>query len=164
MLEQCKTKKERWGRVDQIVNGWLEERSQLLIKYCGLSKTLAEVFEKQSEGKKAKQGAKELDDFCQILMDYMCAGHFEVFDQLLDEAEAFADGGLEFAAGLYPKIEQTTTIAVAFNDNYDGCGGARVRSAELQADLSALGESLSSRFDLEDKLLDHLHFKHKTVA
>jgi regulator of sigma D len=35
----------------------------------------------------------------------------------------------------------------------------------LFADLSALGESLSQRFDLEDQLLKKIHYQHQeTVA
>lgn len=165
MLEHCENKKERWGGVEVIIGHWITERNQLLVKYCDLSPTISALSDDTQENKNTKNAAMDLDAFCQLLMDYMCAGHFEVFDQLINEAEDFDDGGLEFAAQVYPAIEATTEQALAFNDLYDGCGGARLLSKELQADLSALGESLSQRFDLEDQLLKKLHYQHQeTVA
>ncbi|CAH0991861.1 Regulator of sigma D [Sinobacterium norvegicum] len=165
MLEHCENKKERWGGVEAIIGNWISERSQLLVKYCDLSAIISALSEDASESKEVKQAATELDAFCQLLMDYICAGHFEVFDQLINEAEDFDDGGLEYAAKIYPGIEASTEHALSFNDLYDGCGGARLLSTELQTDLSALGENLSQRFDLEDQLLEKMHYQHqKTIA
>ncbi|ROS01969.1 regulator of sigma D [Sinobacterium caligoides] len=162
MLEKCKSRQERWGGVEVVVADWLLERSQLLVKYCNLSATLSEGLGSASGGKKLKPAAKELEQFCQILMDYICAGHFEVFDLLLGEAEEFADGGVEFAANIYPQLEGTTVKALSFNDQYDGCAGGSLRSQGLQDDLSALGEIMSTRFDLEDNLLEQLHYRHQS--
>ncbi len=39
---------------------------------------------------------------CEVLVDYVSAGHFEVYEQLIQEAREFNDGGLELAAKLYP--------------------------------------------------------------
>jgi regulator of sigma D len=31
MLENCKSAKERWGGVSEIIDRWLEERQQMLV-------------------------------------------------------------------------------------------------------------------------------------
>ena len=77
MLENCKSAKERWGGVSEIIDRWLEERQTVLVQYCALSEreqTLSDL-----------QRGEKLRSFCQILVDYVSAGHFEVYDQLIKE-------------------------------------------------------------------------------
>ena len=63
---------------------------------------------------------KPLQHFCEILVDYVSAGHFEVYEQLTSEAKAFGDQrGLELAKQIYPRIEVITEVALAFNDRCD---------------------------------------------
>ena len=37
MLDNCQTLQEHWGGVNEIIDRWLEERRELLVKYCELS-------------------------------------------------------------------------------------------------------------------------------
>ncbi|MFT6421094.1 MAG: regulator of sigma D, partial [Porticoccus sp.] len=36
MLENCKSAKERWGGVSQLIDQWLEERQEMLVRFCAL--------------------------------------------------------------------------------------------------------------------------------
>ena len=56
------------------------------------------------------------------------------------------------ANALYPDFVNATDAAVGFNDKYEGEWGHGLLN-HLEADLSALGEALIRRFDLEDQLI-----------
>ena len=88
-----------------LLQRWLVERQELLSRYCALSTTL-----KQSASSAATRG--KLDRFCEVLVDYVSAGHFEVYRELLEAGErrGVADG-----AALYRQIVPTTAVALDFN-------------------------------------------------
>ncbi|MCH8499226.1 MAG: sigma D regulator [Marinobacter sp.] len=152
MLENCRNARERWGGVSDLIDRWLKERQDLLVQYCELSGV---TDFSQPAVIKAR-----LTSMCQVLMDYVSAGHFEVYEQLISEAREFDDGGLELAAKLYPLIEDTTGVALAFNDQLDKTGDSEADIRSLFAQLSALGEALETRFGLEDMLIEKLHNVH----
>lgn len=95
-----------------------------------------------------------LQQFCQVLMDYLALGHFEVY-QCLEDCTTDVRRNCHFkhlTTDLYPLITTTTEAAVAFNDRYDSeshCQDLRT----LDADLSRLGEHLADRIELEDRLI-----------
>ena len=62
---------------------------------------------------------------------------------------------LEVAAKVYSSIEDTTDIAIAFNDKYDEHDHL-LDFSNLQNDLAMLGEAMSNRADYEDRLIDAL--------
>ena len=157
MLDNCKTKEERWGGVNQLIDRWLQERQELIVLYCSLSGAYA--FSPNSNASMQK-----LRKFCQILVDYVSAGHFEVYDQLLKEAEAFNDAQDELVAEIYPKISFTTEVALEFNDRYDSDEQCSQSIELLAKNLSRLGEVLVSRFDLEDRLIEALHNSHADLV
>lgn len=150
MLDNC-TIEERWSGVNQLIERWLQERQTVILQFCALSG----VHELHSE---ADPSNLRLQNFCQLLMDYVSAGHFEVYYQLIREAEAFQDGSAELAKALLPKLAATTNIAIDFNDQYIDSSN---NLAKLPASLSKLGETLASRFELEDQLIDTLHDSHR---
>ena len=122
-----------------LLQRWLRERQELLSRYCALSAAL-----KLGASPTATRG--KLDRFCEVLVDYVCAGHFEVYRELLDAGKrrGEADG-----AALYRLIVPTTAVALDFNDRY-----FRSASGEtVPRDLSRLGQVLASRFDWEDALI-----------
>ena len=153
MLENCKTREERWDGVETLIEGWLKERQDLIVLYCALSGAQA-----TSSGK--SRPSQKLKKFCEILVDYVSAGHFEIYDQLLKEAEEFQDGGEALASKMYPKLTKTTEIALDFNDKYDTTEHCKDLVAQLPTDLSHLGEILVSRFEMEDQLIQVLHTQH----
>ncbi len=157
MLENCKTAKERWGGVNEIIDRWIAERQDLIVLYCQLSSVSRE---EQNES----PCSRNIQKLCQLLVDYVSAGHFEVYEQLLKEANEFNDGGLELAKRLFPKIQETTEIALDFNDQYDNSEHGSNLLDELPAKLSLLGEALEERFVLEDQLIECLHNSHKELV
>ncbi|MDB5981960.1 MAG: rsd [Pseudomonas sp.] len=151
MLESCQNAQERWGGVHKLIDRWLEDRQKLVSHYDGLGDT-PETLAKDR---------KALQEFCGVLVDYVSAGHFEVYEQLTSEAKAFGDeGGLELAKTIYPRIDVITEFALAFNDRCDkgDCSDCSVVAAEFKK----LGSLLHERFELEDCLIEVLHNSHKT--
>lgn len=158
MLENCKNSKERWGGVSQIVDKWLEQRQQLIVEFC----TVSGVHALNSESNENPKSG--LQYFCELLVDYISAGHFEVYDHLIQEAEEFDDGSaLELAKRVYPKLSLTTEAALAFNDRVEALSQGGPNDPELAHKLSQLGEALVTRFELEDQLVDKLHYAHQDV-
>lgn len=152
MLENCRNARERWGGVSELIDRWLRGRQELLVHYCDLS---GENDFSQTEALKQK-----FVGFCELLVDYVSTGHFEIYEQLVKEAKEFNDGGLELAEKVYPRIEATTELALNFNDQLDGRILAKEDVEELFEQLSHLGEALESRFEMEDFLIEHLHTVH----
>lgn len=155
MQEQC-SKQERWSSVDAIIERWLENRQTLIVQYCALTG----VYSMQSDETKA---AKRLSTFCELLVDYVSAGHFEVYYELIREAEEFDDGSADLAKELLPKLTDTTQEALDFNDLYS-VQDDTFSTNNLNRHLSTLGEVLETRFQLEDELIDVMHTAHKPQA
>lgn len=154
MLENCKSAKERWGGVNTLIDRWLQERQELLVDYCSLS-TISEFDEKNSEH------GKKIQHFCQTLVDYVSAGHFEVYDQLIKEGREFDDKeALKKAATLYKSIDKTTEYLLDFNDKYQETDDL----STLVADLSHVGQQLESRFESEDHMIAVCHMAHKDMV
>ncbi len=153
MLESCKTSQERWGGVHKLIDGWLNERQDVIVLFCGIN-TLKPFSPRETPV------SIKIQAFCQILMDYCSAGHFEIYQQLLEEAKHYDDGGTELANRAYPVLEEMTQQCVDFNDKYDTAEHCIEKITDLQKDLSDLGEMLSERFELEDQLIEKLHNVH----
>jgi len=151
MLESCQNAQERWGGVHKLIDRWLQGRHELVGAYDELGDT--------PEALAADR--KKLQRFCEILVDYVSAGHFEVYEQLTREAKAFNDErGLDLAKQIYPRIDVITEFALAFNDRCDkgDCSDCTLVAAEFKK----LGSLLHERFELEDCLIEVLHNSHKT--
>jgi len=152
MSENYDDPKDIWSGVEALLERWLDERRELLVQYTEIATTSESLTELET----IKTSLQRLRE---ILVDYISAGHFEVFQQLIKEAEAFADGSAEFAKNVIPKIQDTTELALDFHDRY-----AEPESGDPQQfikDLSNLGEVLSTRFELEDQLINKLHQSHQ---
>jgi len=152
MLENCRNARERWGGVSDLIDRWLKERQELLVHYCDLTG--------ESDFSQTEALTEKFVRLCEVLVDYVSAGHFEIYEQLIQEAREFNDGGLELAAKVYPRIERTTEIALNFNDRLDGQSLSEAQVRELFDELSRLGEALENRFEMEDFLIEHLHNAH----
>jgi regulator of sigma D len=94
------------------------------------------------------------DEFCEILVDYMACGHFGLFRRLLEGRERRV-AAARLGDGLYPRIAESTDAVVHFNDRY--AGARKLGDHEAFArDLSALGEHLARRVEVEDRMLELL--------
>ncbi|MBS7662490.1 sigma D regulator [Pseudomonas lalucatii] len=153
MLESCQNAQERWGGVHLLIDRWLQERQELVAAFATLS----------DSPRASSANAQTLQKFCEVLVDYVSAGHFEVYEQLTSEAKAFGDQrGLELAKQIYPRIEAITEVALSFNDRCDN-GDCR-DGVSLSEELNRLGQLLHERFELEDCLIEVLHNAHQQQA
>lgn len=145
MLESCQNAQERWGGVHKLIDSWLKARHELVRAFDALG----------AKPKALAENRKPLQEFCGVLMDYVSAGHFGVYDQLTKEAKAFGDDrGLKLADTIYPRLEAITEKLVAFNDLCDAGNCVAEKFKEL-------GGLLHERFELEDCLIEVLHNAHK---
>ncbi len=155
MLENCDIKT-RWSGVNKLIERWLAERQAVIVQYC----TISGIHELSPQSSAANR--QRLQKYCQLLLDYLSAGHFEVYYELLREAEAFQDGSAEVATALMPKINATTALALDFSDKY--AEADEPAAIGLAKDLSRLGEILAERFDYEDRLINAMHVCHRELV
>ncbi len=134
------------------VNNWLNERNEMLVLYCKLSGYRNETKLPENQ---------QINTFCDILIDYVSAGHFEVYQEIVNICEHNGPASIRLLNELYPKISKTTDIVVNFNEKYSAM---MVQDNNLISgfdnDLSLLGEAIANRVDLEDHLIDTLNNKH----
>jgi regulator of sigma D len=102
------------------------------------------------------QAAQELESlarqFCQLLIDYISLEHFGIYQRI-------AEGGerrrrvVDLANEIYPRLVETTDAALDFNDRCESFSPEELRR-ELGGELAALGEELTIRMELEDRLIE----------
>lgn len=90
-------------------------------------------------------------EFCQVLVDYIAAGHFTLYERIANGQER-RKSVKDVAAAVYRQLEDTTQAALDFNDCYQD-PAATSDLARLSDHLSKLGEQLALRIELEDRLL-----------
>lgn len=142
---------DRRSRTQKEIKQLINERNEVLSLYCNLA---------GCDGSKGMETdsiePQILQDFCQILIDYIATGHFELYRRITEGQEKRHDM-ISLADAIYPRIEKTTQIAVDFNDMYDsGDDYTDTLKSTLQDNLSKLGEELATRIELEDKLINTL--------
>ena len=147
MLEQGQFKVVEWGGVNSVIHKWLVERQELIRLFCALT----------GEESDRPTFLRSLETFCEVLVDYLSAGHFEVFTELENEAKTFDERGLQLVNALYPYLEQSTELALCFNDRCEQLKVSHRDFGKVREELSYLGESLTDRFQLEDQLIEYVH-------
>lgn len=143
-----------WDTVQSRLSGWLNERQELIQIFCILSDSI----EKKPHPRIL---SRTVQQFCVILMDYISAGHFEIYEELVAEAQIFNDRNVSIIDHVYPEIDGTTELVLAFNDKYETNRHCSLLFQSLSADLQELGQTLELRFELEDLLIEKLHSSHK---
>ena len=96
---------------NDIIDYWLSLRQQLIIdfgKVAGLSK----------QDKHSLPTADELHHFCETLVDYISAGHFKIYNMVMDRWRDNGFSGNAQIDAVYAGIVQTTEPLVAFSDKY----------------------------------------------
>lgn len=95
-----------------------------------------------------------LDNFLQILIDYVSTFHFGFYRQILEKTmvnETLSN----LAVSAYPKIERFTDISLEFDKKYNSIN--RYKNMDnLRKNLSILGEELMIRAEMEDRLIHSL--------
>jgi regulator of sigma D len=141
MSWQTHGKSAQWGKIDKVIDSWLGERQELLILLYRLLKV--HPFDDEH----LESDVEILQNFCQILIDYVSAGHFEIFEKIAEASEYTNNMGLN--RDLLVNILRTTVIAMDFSNKYENIKDY----LGLKTDLSKLGEALARRMDLEDELI-----------
>ncbi|HEX4870396.1 MAG TPA: Rsd/AlgQ family anti-sigma factor [Moraxellaceae bacterium] len=143
------TQEEHRQRVEALVRRWLDERQALIAEWSALQAAHA-------RGVAGAELAERLEAFCEILMDYVSAGHFEVYDELLAEVERLEALTPSASQALLARVQATTDAVIRFNDL---CEDPRDPAAQalLPRELPILALELESRFQTEDRLIALLH-------
>ncbi|MDX1594244.1 MAG: Rsd/AlgQ family anti-sigma factor [Gammaproteobacteria bacterium] len=130
-------------RAQQMVRELLEERRELLVHLNRLAGTAP------GEAKRAPD-PKQLQRFCQLLVDYAATGHFGLYETIRNDSNC-QEGVWEQARSLYAEVAATTDALLGFNDKYN-CEDHCALGPDLSDDLSAVGEVLATRIELEDRI------------
>ena len=134
---------ERRSRTFELIQHMLKERHQLLSLLLQASKT--------ESGETPEYDWDIIVEFRQVLVDYIAAGHFGLYEKIIEGKErrrAVAD----LAVKVFPRIEKTAEIALAFDEKYN-TEREDVDFSTFEVDLSRLGEELTTRIELEDQLI-----------
>ncbi len=126
-----------------MVANLLTERDQVFALLCRLSRL--RPFEHE------RPRALRMTEFCQLLTDYIAAGHFVLYERLEAQTERRRPVK-DLAAAFYPDIARTTELALEFSDRYCAAGSS-ADYPDLDDDLARLGEVLARRIQMEDRLI-----------
>ena len=137
---------ERRVRTRDMIDKWLAERQEMLVLYCQLAGLEPYTPERSTR--------ELLRNFCQVLVDYIAFGHFEIYNRISQGGER-RQSVLRIAEEVYPKIAEVAEISVAFNDKYDATDNFPSME-QLDQDLSVLGAEIAQRIELEDRVVQAL--------
>lgn len=148
MLQEHAASKSTWNPTLNInIERWLSDRQQLLVEYCNLSR-------KTRDAASPDDCAEKLRHLCQTMIDYVSAGHFGIYDKLLNESKQVSESLVSETLQHFSRVDETTDKVLDFNDKYLETDDLSV----LIEDLSSLGEILESRFSAEDSMMSALHY------
>ena len=138
---------ERRARSRAIVDQLANERAEMLVCFCRVA-----GVDPYDDADKEDDLDDALQEFCQILVDYLATGHFGLYKRIIDGEERRGEIR-SLAEKLYPRIAETTEYALDFNDKYDANTHISP-SQDFSDELSKLGQAIATRIELEDQLLD----------
>ena len=130
-------------RTRKRIDDLLQQRRRMLVLLWELSKLDPNDIDTTTKD--------VLDEFLETLVDYIASGHFRLYRRI-SEGKERRFPVVETAKEIYPRISQTTDIAIDFTDRYEAADDGRLRS-QVTEDLSALGEEVTTRIELEDRLI-----------
>ncbi len=133
---------ERRNAARQQIEHMLAERRQLFALLLQASNLDADSLEPQDE--------ELLVEICEVVVDYVAAGHFGLYERIAQGKERRQDVA-SIAKNIYPQIAQSTQQALEFSEKYST--GNKNHHANLTNDLSSLGMILAARVELEDQLI-----------
>ena len=158
MLTRLEKARDTWGGAHTAIDAWLSERQHLLVQYCKLAGL--PPYDKE---RKLLPTREVLETFCELLVDYVSTGHFEVYDRIVAQCQVNGERNMALAHKLYPRLTDTTDAALEFNDryadNYD-----EEQLDDFYRDLTALGRALEVRFELEDQMIAAIYNDHRGDA
>ena len=147
MLTELEQTKRALAGKHRAIDDWLDARQALLVEYMRLAGLMPTKSKQRS-----LPGHVELQRFCEQLVDYVSAGHFEIYNHVVTAFEQAS--GDKLAKRIYPHIRACTEFALEFNDKYSNADEAQL--LQLDEDLNQLGPVLEDRFKQEDRLVKAL--------
>lgn len=147
MLTRVAQAQARWGGADKNIDAWLNARKNLLVEYCQL------VGQKQRRPNPSLPDIEAIGHFCDHLVDYVSTGHFAIFDQIMENCQDY-----QAVHRIVSDLSPTTDDILDFYDQHIDLDEQSSLN-HFDQTLSALGESLETRFHSEDKLLMMLYRK-----
>ncbi|RCU43788.1 MULTISPECIES: sigma D regulator [Corallincola] len=147
MLTRLEQAQKAWGGSHDAIDNWLNERQDVLVSYCKLAGLPPYTADKQTLPE-----VDNIKQFCQLLVDYISAGHFEVYDRIVSQCEINGGKHKLLAEEQQARLTETTQAALEFNDLY----AESTESDDLDGfdqNMAALGNALEVRFELEDQLI-----------
>ena len=127
-------------RTAKLIEDMLKQRKRMLV-------LLAELSMRKSDA----SATHALREFLEVLIDYIAAGHFGLYARISEGTER-RQAVVDTAREIHPRIAATTDVAMEFTEKYEKVEGAGAQPA-LAVDLSKLGEEITTRIELEDKLI-----------
>ncbi len=106
---------------------------------------------------------EQITEFCNILVDYLSRGHFEIYPKILTIMEHVSSRRLTVARRLVPRILQTTDPLLNFSDKYSTDLNEE-KLKDFRKDLGILGQWLEIRFKHEDRMVIALQIMDNAVA
>lgn len=140
-------------RTDTLVQSWLFERQQLTALLC----TLPDLHNQDALMAPAQQA--HLVGFCEALMDYISAGHFEIYRCIIHQSLPLYPEDARWVLDTMDLIDASTDAALAFNDQLDQQLAQGGSDSRLVLQLAALVQCLEQRFGLEDQLIRRCHLR-----
>ncbi len=146
MSSEAEAQRDRRSGTRSLIDNMLSERQRMLVLFERLAGVAPYADEMPND--------QLLREFSQILVDYIASGHFGLYERI-SEGKERRRGVVQLAEELYPRIANTTQVAVEFNDVYEKMNGESI-GGELNSLLSKLGEELAVRIELEDQLITEM--------
>ena len=143
------------------INDMIKSRKELVIKYM----TILNVSLSRSSNRNdvCYPSYDDVMSFCDMLIDYMSHGHFDLFPKILELIENASGRSLSIANRTLPRIEATTEYLMRFTDKYAENLNEEKMST-VQQDLASIGHALEVRFKNEDRLVIALRLVHSIVG
>ena len=146
MNPEVREQSERRSGTRALIDKMLSERQRMLVLFERCAGVEPYADETPND--------ELLQEFSQILVDYIASGHFGLYERICEGKER-RRGIVRLAEELYPRIANTTQVAVEFNDICEQSNGEDI-GGNLMKVLSKLGEELAVRIDLEDQLITEM--------
>ncbi len=148
MLNKLKKVQQQWGGSSEVIDHWLDTRKNVIIEYCNLAGT--------GSSKKKVLGElpdpKELQQFCQDLVDYISEGHFKIYEMVMDKWKSTGFSPTGEINQAYDQIVLTTEPLLNFTDKYAEVAPEEALES-FDGELSLVGEIIETRFEQEDYLI-----------
>ena len=146
MSSEAQEQRERRNGTRTLIDKMLTERQKMLVLFERVAGVEPYADEMPND--------ELLQEFSQILVDYIASGHFGLYERI-SEGKERRRGIVKLAEELYPRIANTTRAAIEFNDVYETANGESI-GENLSTMLSKLGEELAVRIELEDQLISEM--------